>query len=247
MKRATWTAMLALTALLVSLPAMGAQLMNEPFSYQDGDLTAVSGGVWAPHSGAGVRPIQVLSGKVTLVQGGGSGEDDSRGFAARGVTDATYACMEVMVPAQPPVADDRYFFHFFTAGGFNFRARTFVGPPAAGGDFRFLIDNDAAPPDAPYPVDSFFDVVYKIVVKYDAATNSATLWVNPATEASTSVTSSGGTGGVDALDVVGLRQDSSGNSSQVIDNLIVGTFFGDCEGATPNRESTWGRVKTLYR
>lgn len=247
MKRATWTGILALGLMLASLPAMGAQLLNEPFSYADGDLTAVSGGAWTPHSGGGARPMQVLGGEVFVIQGGGSGEDLGRNFAARAATDVTYACFDVKVPAQPPVSDDRYFFHFYTLNLFNFRARTFVGPPAAGGDFRFLIDNDASTPDAPYPVDSFFDVVYRIVVKYDAATNSATLWVNPASEASTSVTSSGGTGGVDVLDRVALRQDTNGNSTQVVDNLIVGETFADCSGATPAIETTWGRMKTLYR
>ncbi|MGH7730911.1 MAG: hypothetical protein ACRENJ_06625 [Candidatus Eiseniibacteriota bacterium] len=238
---------MALGALLASLPATGAQLLNEPFTYADGNLTAVSGGLWVAHSAGGVRPIQVTSGKAIVVQGGGSGEDDGRGFAARAATAATYACLEVTVPSQAAVADDRYFFHFFTTAGFNFRARLFVGPPTAGGNFRFKIDNDAAPPDTPYPVDSFFDITYRIVVKYDAATNSATLWVDPLNEASTSVTSSGGIGGVDAIDRVALRQDSAGNTTQVVDNLVVGEAFGDCGGVTPTRESTWGRMKALYR
>lgn len=247
MKRATRIAALALGTLLASMPAMGAQLLNETFSYPDGDLTAVSGGTWTAHNGGGARPIKVLAGEITLGQGGGSGEDDGRGFAARTPTDVTYACFDVKVPAQPAVSDDRYFFHFMTTGLFNFRARVFVGPAAAGGDFVFKIDNDAAPPDATYPVESFFDVTYHIVVRYDASTNAATLWVNPVTEASTSVTSSGGVGGVDALDRAAVRQDSSGNSTQVFDNLVVGEGFGDCDGVTPTRSSTWGRMKSLYR
>lgn len=247
MKRATWTATLALGALLASMPAMGAQLLNETFSYANGNLTAVSGAAWTAHSGGGARPIQVLGGEAIVVQGGGSGEDDGTGFAARSATATTFACFDVRVPAQPAVSDDRYFFHFMTTGLFNFRARVFVGPASAGGDFVFKIDNDAAPPDATYPVESFFDVTYRIVVRYNAATNAATLWVNPVSEASTSVTSSGGTAGVDAIDRVALRQDSSGNSTQVVDNLVIGEAFSDCTGVTPTRDSTWGRLKSLYR
>lgn len=248
MKKVT---LLVAAALLAAMPAFGAQLLNEPFSYPDGDLTTVSGGVWVAHSGAGNKPIQVTSGTIRLEQSGGSGEDVHTAFAQQPVNSKTYACFNLIVegPGFPAISSN-YFAHFRTDGNFNFRARTFVTPATAGGDFTVGIDTDDSSVDAVWGTDLSYLTPYRIVISYDDATNTAELWVDPVSEASAKIVSSDGAVnvGVDALDRFSFRQDSVGETWQIIDDLTVGQAFADvCDGATPTSTSSWGRLKTLYR
>jgi hypothetical protein len=54
-------------------------LVNEPFSYPDGDLTDSL--AWSAHSAAGSNPIQVSSGLVSLSHSNSSSEDLLTAFA----------------------------------------------------------------------------------------------------------------------------------------------------------------------
>jgi hypothetical protein len=101
---------------------------------------------------------------------------------------------------------------------------------------------------------------YTVTVLYDPANLTARMWVNPANEASPSV-SIVGTGTL-AVSGFGLRQSATAATLPaspayvgtadwgfVVDNLGVGNTFDEAclSGPTPVERSTWGRIKTIYR
>src|SRR5207247_10151838 len=106
-----------------------------------------------------------------------------------------------------------------------------------------------------------YDTRYYLVINYDPVAKSSTLWVNPVTESSTSVTNTNSAIAAIAVSGFGLRQSATASTfppsppytgsadwGYSVDNLGVGTTFDDaCHQVTPTRTSTWGQVKTRYR
>jgi hypothetical protein len=241
MKKVT-TAVLALAALAMASPTLAATFWNEPFAYANGDLTSVSGGLWVNHSGTGTF-IPVAGGAALLEHGSGSREDVNRTFAPRSATDKTYACFKVSATSTVPVTDV-YFAHLKDNGTFNFAARTFM--TGSGASYTLGLSVSSSTIGATWGSALTFGQVYTVVIMYDAAAGTAQLWVNPASEASTSISAGGGTAGLN-IESFAMRQ-AAGNSSQVMDDIAVGETFQDvCPSATPTTETSWGRVKALYR
>jgi len=257
MKKVT-IAVLALAALALAVPGFAATLMSESFSYPDGDLTAVSGGNWANHSGT--TDIQVISGKaeVSTARSG----DDNRVFGAQGPAATTYACFEATVTsftAPSAGSGETYIAHFKNAST-GFRCRVFVAPAAGGGAFRFgvtvsstNIDPAVANFGTYWATDGALNVPYRIAMKYDDAAGVATIWVDPVSEASTSVSSSTSSSnpiaGAD-IQAFALRQsnEDSSNFTVLVDDIVVGTTFDDvCPNPTPTTQTSFGRIKALYR
>ena len=238
---------LGLVAALAA-PALAGDLVAETFSYPDGALTANA--AWTAHSGAGNKVIQVSLGKVTLQQSSGSGEDVNTPYTARTLTDKTYACFQLNVPTTAGFTGNTYFAHFKDTGTANFRARTYVAPPQAGGNYTLALSNDGVGAQILWGSDLTFGVDYTVVISYNAANGDAELWVNPANEASTKIMDTDG-GTAVAISTFALRQatPTTGSVNQVIDNLGVGTSFDAActSDPTSNRSSTWGQIKTLYR
>ena len=237
------TAVLALAALTLASPAMAVSFWGETFPYSNGNLTAVSGGLWVNHSGTGSF-IQVSGGEAVLVQGSGSREDVNRSFTPRDSLDKTYACFKVTVPTAPLPITDVYFAHLKDSGTFNFAARVFV--TGSGSSFTFGLAATSSTIGATWPSALNFGQQYTVAIMYDAAAGSAKLWVDPTSESSPSITVTGGTAKF-LIEAFAMRQ-AGGNTSQLIDNVGVGTTFDDiCPSPTPTNATTWGRVKTLYR
>lgn len=250
MRKAT-IALLSL-GLVVALaaPAVAGDLVAETFTYPDGALTANA--AWTAHSGGGAKTIMVSLGKVTVQQSAGSGEDVNTPYTARTATDKTYACFQVSVPTSAGFTGQTYFAHFKDTGTANFRARVFVVPPAAGGNYTLALSNDGAGA-APvlWGADLTFGTTYTVVTSYNAATGGAELWVNPANELSTKISQADGDGIGTLVSTYALRQatPATGAVNQVVDNLGVGTTFDAActSDPTSSRGSTWGQIKTLYR
>lgn len=241
MKRFLMRAGVLAGALLLCLAtsASAAALLTETFSYSDGDLTAgngggpvggdVSGGLWVNHSGTGSY-IQVVGGQVFLEQGSGSREDANRAFAARGASDVTWAGFKLKVSSGAiSLGAGDYFAHLRSTADFVYPARVHVAGPGAGGDYRLGIQiTSGGPAIVFWPADLSFDTYYNVVTKYDAGAGTATLFINPVTDGSAHVTSSGGAVG-DLVNTYALRQGSGNTCEQVIDDLVVGESLADLD------------------
>ncbi|MBI5838190.1 MAG: hypothetical protein HZB25_13205 [Candidatus Eisenbacteria bacterium] len=258
---------LAAVALLVACAgsAQALNLMSELFSYGNGNLTPNGG--WAVHSGTitgtgtGID-VQVVS--SAAVGDMTKAPDVNRSFAAQDSFGTVYACYQVTIP-QPTVTPvvGNYFAHFKDGTTSNFWARLFV-LPVAGDATKFTFGVSA------YSVNNIaqigvwgtpltFGTTYWIVTSWDGTAKVATMWVNPTSPSSPSVSSSTSSVIIPRLSIssFGLRQSSSGspvsgsvNWTYKVDNLGVGTTFYDAcayTGITPVQNSTWGQIRKVYR
>jgi hypothetical protein len=209
-----------------------AVLVNEPFAYADGALVGKDpavGGVWAAHSSGGTRPVQVASG-TALISHGSSGEDVNvpfEGGATGSAGETFYASFDLTV-ADPAAAVVTSMFAHFLQGTTNFTSRVYVTAPTTSG-YRLALSNDNSITDADgeaFSGDLAFGTTYKIVTSYSFDTGGAKLWINPADESSTSLTATD-PGFSNAVFAYALRQDTTGNTGQTIDNLMVGESFTD--------------------
>lgn len=248
---------LGLTAILVT-PALALTLMSDTFGYANGNL--VPNGGWANYSGA-ATDIQVVSGRA--VGSGPNANDDHKLFAARGLADKTYACFTVRIPAVAAQPKPIYFAALKDGGTSNLVSRVYVLPLSSGG-WTFGISYSSTSTTVgvvPWGSALSYDTDYTVTILYDPANFTSKLWVNPASEASTSV-SIVGTAGAIAVSGFGLRQSASSSTLPAspaytgtadwgfsVDNVGVGTTFDDAclSGSTSTRNTTWGRVKTIYR
>jgi len=220
----TGLALLTLTSL-----AQAQVYASDDFSYT-GALTSNG---WTAHSGAGNKVIMANGSYATLDQSTGSGEDVNKSFTPIGPTDTIYASFDFRLPSGNPVnpdGDGLYFAHF--REGFNFRSRTGVLSPAAGGDFVLAINADSSALGAgvSWPGDLSFDTWYTVVISWDAGTDTAVLWLDPASMASASITTAGVLFGA-PIDSFGLRQSNDYTGLIEVDNVVVGKTFADVTAA----------------
>jgi PEP-CTERM motif len=210
----------------------GAVLVDETFTYGNGNLVGQNppvGTAWAAHSAAGTRPVQVTSG-AAVISHGSSGEDINIGFeggATAGAGETMYSSFDLTVP-DPAAAVVTSMFAHFLQGTTNFTARVYVTAPTTSG-FRLAISNDSSITDADgeaFSGDLSFGTTYKIVTSYNFDTTQGTLWINPVTSGSPSITATD-PGFSNAVAAYAMRQDTTGNTSQTIDNLLVGESFAE--------------------
>lgn len=236
--------------------AFAVNLISEGFNYPNGNL--VGNGGWANFSGTGTD-IQVVNGRA--VGDMNAAPDDSRTFAAQ--TGVLYTCFEVVInnptPTTAPILNH---FYILAASASTFFGRVYVAPVGSGGAWTLATSWSSVAAGAAqvtlWNTPLTYGTRYYVVVKIDPVAKTSTMWVNPSSEASTSVTNTG-TLSAAAVTMVGLRQSSSAAVSDnvtpgsakwtfSVDNIGVGTSFVDaCAQVTPAQTSTWGRVKSMYR
>lgn len=209
---------LTLALLVGPVLAQAAPLINEPFTYANGDLTTVSGGLWTAHSSGGTSPIQVLN-NAAVVQSATEdvGRLTGQTLAAGGTL---YGSFDVSVSGGN---NQTYFAHFMTDTAGSFTTRVFV-TSSTGSDFTFGLRTESSSSPVKWGAGLSFNTIYKVAFSYSFDTGLSRLWVNPVNEASTSI-SDAGTAGV-ALGAIALRQ-GGGNGTQTVDNFKAGTTFGD--------------------
>ncbi len=216
-----------LASFLVASSATATVMVYETFSHPDGDLvgkTPEIGGTWVAHSGSGSSPVQVSSGKAVLAQGSGSREDVNvpTGYTM-GSGDKWYAGFDLVNTG----GNTNACFAHFMQNASNWSARTFIAPPDAGvtGDYVLGMGTSASnPPSVKSTVGLTYGTTYRVVIAYDYNTKVSELWIDPVSEASPKITLSESYS--TAHVAFGLRQ-GAGNSTQTIDNLIVGTTFAE--------------------
>ena len=245
-----------LTILISSLALVASSkagvILSDAFSYPDGGIVTNSAGIWVPNTGTA---NSMLVSNQQLVVSTSRSEDiaGSLGttYMTNGATPALYASFTLKCTGLP-TSSGAYFAHFTGANTFGalsgHRARVWAGVTnfstglrASTGNFLLTILNTTNNPidGAQWPNELASNVTYTIIVKYEVATMISTLWIDPVTELSPSIT---GTdfpadlydvaNGVVNISNYGYRQ-VAGEGTMWIDNLKVGTTFGDAAGLSP--------------
>lgn len=231
--------------------ANAAALLSEDFSYADGPITSVSGGNWTLHSGtdSGTTALNVTSGAAIINQNDshGSGADANRLFSSTidATTDNTtkiYTSYTVNFSSLPSNSGTStagsYFGHLKSSALNEFYSRVGANQEgAATGTFRIAVSNEnwTTASTVEFPQDLNLNTTYTVVTMLDLATDQTTLWINPSSEASTSVTATDVISyAAGAINSYALRQGTSGSSPNIgepgilaVDSLRVGTTFAE--------------------
>jgi hypothetical protein len=231
--------------------AFAGNLLNEAFTYPNGNLVPNDG--WVIYSGAG--DIQVVGNEVTGQMGvSASGADDAAPFigaVVRPLDAPTYYCLNVKIPCATlnpsPLAS--YFAGLKDGGTSLMVGRAYVLPITGG--WTFGISNSSTSSATVYGATQWgttplaCDVWYTLVVKYDPSTGTSTLWVDPVSEASPSVSNVNASNAGLAVSTFFLRQGAAstfpapgfpgaGLWKWTADNAGVGASFAEaCYTAPP--------------
>ena len=231
-------------SLLASLALAGAtatqaQLLTDSFSYSDGDITTVSGGNWVAYGPDTTTKFQVSNGAAIINQGDTtSGRQDvsqaiGGTFSTTGNTVA-YVGFDATWSALPTNTDGSYFAVFSNSTSSTTSLFGRIGADidgAAAGKFRITVANAnwSIANSMEFQQDLSLNTTYHVVVRYDLIAKQTTLWVNPASSASTSVTATDAVGTQADLTAFDLREGVSGTTGApgviALDNLAIGTSF----------------------
>jgi hypothetical protein len=224
----------ALSTLGLGAAANAAVLLQEPFTYTDGALETVSGGLWQINSGSGSK--QVVSGKLLIDDNTTS--DYQRQFNGAATTTSVYSAFKLVMSSQDvPSSVGSYFAAVAgpstggTAFSTFFRARVgaIVNGTEGAGKFTLGIHGSSSTVTdfVTWGTPLNFDTEYLIVTKYDGATGENRLWVNPTQESDASVVQTG-TSSASAIGSFLWRVNSSSvDGDKTVDDLNVGTLFAD--------------------
>ena len=234
------------TLTLLCLLAFGVRagiLFQDNFSYPD-DTSLTNSAfltdgyfVWFVHSGN--NDLAVSGGHAVIAGTSLTGDDSAYltnwPYYANGLTNGTpvtalYASFTINLSSLPTAAGT-YFAHFKDSGsGTAFRARIYVLTSGAGsGSYRVAIANNTGT-QTNINTDLSLGTTYTLVVRYVLSTGIATLWLNPTSENNSSPTiAATGTdtpATANAMSMFAMRQ-LTGEGAIALDNLVVGTSFGD--------------------
>jgi len=212
--------------LLTVFPKLGL-LINEPFTYPDAPIADFST-PWINHSGTFGQTV-VRGGKLLLVQT--NTEDfnlEIRPYVPSPNDGVILYASFLVNFTNLPSAGGGYFSHYKDIGTLNFRGRVFSsaqGAPA--GQFRLGVANTAAAitTNGLHPTFLTTNQTYQVVTRYNVGTAETALWINPASESSTSVAATDAAGNI-TVDSYAFRQDN-GIGVFTVDDLKVGTEFAD--------------------
>ena len=200
-------------------------VLSEPFEYADGSLTTNSGGLWANHSGI-FGQMDVLGG-VLQVTSSDSEDASARLIGAPYDTSSgtvLYASFTANFSALPSATGD-YFAHFREILG-AFRARIYATTSNSTiGFYRFGLANNNAnlANGLIHPTELSVDTPVLVVVRYDVAAGTSTLWVNPTSEGDVSISP---TDNISPAPIYSFAFRQSGGVGDLrVDNLLVGLSF----------------------
>ena len=221
------------SAFKLSVTPLLGLLLADDFNYTTfllpNALLQANGSPWLHGSGANSYELQVTNGVCYLDS---SLVEDlaaplTNGPFASSNAIVLYSGYTVKCTSLPTQSGaNSYFAHFKDSlTGSTFRAKVFAETNgAAAGKFRIGVANNGNA-STQFPLDLTVGTAYTVVTRYSSGTGEATLWVNPSTESSTSVT------GTDALQTTpvghyALRQDT-GFGQIELGKLKVATSFAE--------------------
>ena len=242
-----WSTLAFLVCLAFATPSLTAQVLTDHFDYPAGEINQVSGGTWAVQTAG--TPLFVTNGEAIINQGDlTTGQERvSRAFStvfAPGTSNSVvYFSFNATWQALPLTTSGSYFVHLSTAtNGTVFYGRVGASTDgAADGFFRVSVANAnwSQANTVEFPQDLALNVSYNLVVKYDLNTGNTTLWLNPGSEASLSVTATDPPAGAQqSISAISLRQGLSNSSSGApgvieIDDLLAGSSFSQVVVSSP--------------
>jgi endonuclease/exonuclease/phosphatase family metal-dependent hydrolase len=218
------------TFLLSATLSGAALLLNDTFSYSNGPLVTVSGGVWVHHSpsGSGTGEVAVASGRVLLNEA--NAEDVNallagQPYPSSGTTNVFYASFTVKFTSLPG-GGGAYFAHFKNSST-TFRARIWaLTGGAAPGKFRLGISSTSGSViSATNITDLRLNTDYTVVTRLVNSNSVSTLWINPTSENDSSISTSENASTFTVVSYA-LRE-NTGEGALNMDNLRVGTSFAD--------------------
>ena len=167
----------SLLLFILSLASAHATVVfSDTFSYPDGAITNVSGGVWIEHSAGAV--CQITSGQAQVSST--AAEDVHAALSGQPFSSGTlYASFTIKCTALPN-SSGGYFAHFNT--GSNHRCVVWSSIANAGSSkFRLGIGNTsgATASSGQLTTDLALNTSYFVVIRYDVATSLSTIWLNP--------------------------------------------------------------------
>ena len=223
----------ALATLGIGAAVQGAPLLTDTFTYADGPLETVSGGLWEINSGSGSKLVQAGQ----LLINDNTTADYQRQYAAQ-TSGTVYSSFLVNMGTggDLPNTLGAYFAALSgpksgTAFSTFFRARVgaFISSSQTAGKFTLAIGSGASSdPTAftPWGTELDLNTDYTIVTSYNIDTGESRMWVNPLLETDPSVSQTSTSLGT--LGSYLWRSNSSAtDGDKLVDNLNVGTAFSD--------------------
>jgi hypothetical protein len=249
MKKAT---ILILALVGVAFSSQATSILSDDFNYPDGAIVGAAGSPWLGNTGnAGTATV---TNNQLFVAGTSARSQDivaplsGNPFMTNGAIVALYAKFTLKVVAPPTAAGTVYFAHFNGEGvpgtsASNHRARInpnltnlTTGVAASPGKFFLGIGNTTPsgavstnPASGQWPTELNTNVTYTVVSRYNVQTGISTLWIDPASEASPSVTAD------DAVNLVNIQfysfRQTASQGTMWIDDIRVATSFSEVAGA----------------
>ncbi|REC50850.1 hypothetical protein DRF62_18420 [Chryseobacterium piscium] len=246
-----------------------AQLVYEPFSYT-GSVSGQNG--WATHSGSTPGQVTAATGNLSysglststgnsITISSSNTEDINKGFTAQTTGTIYYSAL---VSAQNTTgttantATGDYFLHFGTYSTGTtpqlslFQARIYVRKGVGTDTVNFGILNNSGGTAAPTfsTTDFAINQTVFLVVKYDLATNTASLFINAtpgSTEPTTAsaVNNTGTTAAPTGIDYFCVRQGSSTGNFQ-IDEIRVGSTYAQVAPGGTLAVSDFNKTKSNF-
>jgi hypothetical protein len=230
----------------VSTAVQAGSILSEDFNYPDGAIVGAAGSPWLYNSGTAGS---MLVTNAQLIMSTSRSEDIAASlsgapYKTNGAVAAVYSKFTVKFTGVPTLGG-AYFAHFNgeapPPSATLHRGRLWAsltnavsGGSLPVGKVRLSIANSSAGNAASgqWNADLDTNVTYTVVTRYQIATATATLWINPATEDSPSVTA---TDVVDPANYINVAyysfRQASGEGTVWVDTLRVGTAFADVAGA----------------
>ena len=206
--------------------------MRDDFS-TDGNLVGSIpdvGGVWAAHAATGSGPVVVSQGAITVSSA--AAEDVNSAFTAVS-NGSVYAGMDINYPTPSSTTAGivTYFTHFMPGAGTTSICR--VTPTGHTSTIYKLAISAGGTEVTTVTAETLaYGTTYRLVYSYMIATNKCSLWVNPTSENSTSILSSGVATSI-SIDRIAFRQASPTPPWTLsIRNLYVAKTFCDAARTT---------------